>query len=175
MSYHPSSLWKVSVLPKGTHLVRYILSLSTPVIAVWVPPTLVHSCGKGILKLKLILVSVLRKSLGLVSKVILGFPQEIRPWILQELEIPLCVVPSQPLCLVEFKDVFLEEIPRLRPTRELYFYIELIPGSVQASKSPYRMSAPELVELKLQLQELIEKGNIWPIVSLGSTDTFCKE
>ena len=27
------------------------------------------------------------------------------------------------------------------------------------------MSAPELVELKLQLQELIEKGYIWPSVS----------
>ena len=51
--------------------------------------------------------------------------------------------------LEEFKDVFLKEIPELRPKRDLYFSIELTPGSVQASKSPYRMSAPELVELKL--------------------------
>ena len=34
-----------------------------------------------------------------------------------------------------------------------------------ASKAPYRMSAPELVELKLQLQKLIETGYIRPSVS----------
>ena len=34
-----------------------------------------------------------------------------------------------------------------------------------ASKSPYPMSALELVELKMQLQELIGKGYIWSSVS----------
>ena len=61
--------------------------------------------------------------------------------------------------------MFLEEIPRLPPKRDLEFSIELTPGSVPASKAPYRMSAPELVELKLHLQELIEKGYIRPSVS----------
>ena len=46
----------------------------------------------------------------------------------------------------------------------LDFFIELTPGSVLNSKSPYSMSAPELVELKLQLQQLIEKGYIQPSV-----------
>ena len=66
---------------------------------------------------------------------------------------------------MEFKDVFPEEIPRLPLKRDLDFSIELIPGLVPASKAPYHMSALELVELKLQLQELIEKGYIQPSVS----------
>ena len=37
------------------------------------------------------------------------------------------------------------------------------------------MSAPELVELKLQLQELIEKWYPTQCVSLGSIDIVCKE
>ena len=51
--------------------------------------------------------------------------------------------------LEEFKDVFPEEIPGLPPKRDLYFSIKLTLGSVLPSKAPYRMSAPELVELKL--------------------------
>ena len=51
--------------------------------------------------------------------------------------------------LKEFKDVFLEEILGLPPKWDLDFSIEVTPGSVSASKVPYRMSALELVELKL--------------------------
>ena len=51
--------------------------------------------------------------------------------------------------LIDFADVFPEEIPGLPPKRDLGFSIELTPRSVPASKSPYHMSAPELVELKL--------------------------
>ena len=53
--------------------------------------------------------------------------------------------------LEEFKDVFPKEIPILPPKQDLEFSIELTPGSVPTSKSPYRMSVPELVELKLKL------------------------
>ena len=53
------------------------------------------------------------------------------------------------LVLEEFKDLFPEEIPVLPLKHDLDFSIELSPGSVPASKSPYRMSAPKLVELKL--------------------------
>ena len=43
-------------------------------------------------------------------------------------------------------------------------------------KIPYRMSAPELVDLKLQLQELIEKGYIRPSVSpWGAPILFIKK
>ena len=51
----------------------------------------------------------------------------------------------------EVKDVFPKENPGLPLKRDLDFSIELTPGSVLASKSPYGMSAPELVQLKLQL------------------------
>ena len=44
------------------------------------------------------------------------------------------------------------------------------------SKAPYHMSAPKLVELKLQLQELIEKGYIQPSVSpWGAPVLFIKK
>ena len=51
--------------------------------------------------------------------------------------------------LLYFKDVFIEEILELPPKWDLDFSIELTPRSVSASKYPYRMSIPELVELKL--------------------------
>ena len=53
--------------------------------------------------------------------------------------------------LEEFKDLFPEEIHGLPSKQDLDFSIKLKPGLVLASKAPYRMSAPELVELKLQL------------------------
>ena len=37
------------------------------------------------------------------------------------------------------------------------------------------MNAPELVELKLQLHELIEKGYIWPSVSPWGAPTFFRK
>jgi len=45
--------------------------------------------------------------------------------------------------------MFPEEIPGLPLKRGLEFSIELTPGLVPTSKAPYRMSAQELVELKL--------------------------
>ena len=66
--------------------------------------------------------------------------------------------------LEEFKDVFPEKIPGIPPNGDLDLSIELTPGSVPTSKAPCLMSALELVELKLQLQELIEKGYIQPSV-----------
>ena len=67
--------------------------------------------------------------------------------------------------LSEFMDVFPKEIPRLPPTREIDLSIEVIPGFAPISKVPYRMSIPELTELKVQLQELLDKGYIRPSVS----------
>ena len=46
--------------------------------------------------------------------------------------------------------------------RDLEFSMKLIVGLVLSSKSPYYISAPELVDLKLQLHALIEKGYIRP-------------
>ena len=51
------------------------------------------------------------------------------------------------------------------PKRDLDFTIELVPEAVPISKAPYRMNILELNEIKLQLQELINKHYIRPSVS----------
>ena len=78
--------------------------------------------------------------------------------------------------LNDFKDIFLEEIPGLPPRRDIDFTIELVPGVVPVSKAPYRMNTPESVELKLKLQELIDKEYIRPSVSpWGAPVLFVKK
>jgi hypothetical protein len=67
--------------------------------------------------------------------------------------------------LREYRDVFPEEIPGLPLRRDIEFSIELAPGVMSVSRTPYRMSTPELVELKLQLKEMMDKGYIRPSVS----------
>jgi hypothetical protein len=62
--------------------------------------------------------------------------------------------------LSEYKDVFPEEVPGLPPRRDIDFSKELAPGKVSVSRTPYRMSTPELVELKMQLKEMMDKGYI---------------
>ena len=57
----------------------------------------------------------------------------------------------------EFPDVFLDELPSLPSNRDVEFKIELVPG-----RAPYRMPPNELSKLKIQLQELLEKGLIRP-------------
>jgi hypothetical protein len=54
--------------------------------------------------------------------------------------------------LWEFRDVFPEEVPRLPLKRDLEFSIDLMPGAVPTSRVPYRMSAPELLELNMKLK-----------------------
>ena len=65
------------------------------------------------------------------------------------------------LVLMDFKDVFTKAIPRLPPKRDLYFSIELTPRSILASKSPYCMSAPELVEHKLHCT-IFDREGLYP-------------
>ena len=76
----------------------------------------------------------------------------------------------------EFKEVFPKEIPHLPPKREIDFSIDLVPGATPISRAPYRMSPPELMELKMQLQELLDKGYIRPSVSpWGAPVLFVKK
>ena len=78
--------------------------------------------------------------------------------------------------LKEFSDVFLEDIIGLPPKRELDFTTELVPGVVPNSKAPYRMNILEINELKLQLQEMIDKNYIQPSVSpWGAPVLFVKK
>jgi hypothetical protein len=66
--------------------------------------------------------------------------------------------------LEDFEDVF-KEVPGLPPRRDIDFSINLIPGETLVSKTPYRMSTPELKELQMQLEELLKKGYIRPSMS----------
>jgi hypothetical protein len=66
--------------------------------------------------------------------------------------------------LQEFEDVF-QEIPRFPPRMEIDFSIDLVPGAAPLSKTPYRMSTPELKELQMYLEELLKKGCIHPSAS----------
>jgi hypothetical protein len=67
--------------------------------------------------------------------------------------------------LQEFKDVFPEEIPGIPPKRDIDFSIDLMSGFAPISRDLYRMSTPELMELKMQMKDLLDKGYIIPSVS----------
>jgi hypothetical protein len=69
------------------------------------------------------------------------------------------------LVVREFPDVFPKELPGLPPEREVEVAIETLSGTTPVAQAPYRMAPAELVELKIQLQELLDKGFIRPSVS----------
>jgi hypothetical protein len=76
----------------------------------------------------------------------------------------------------EFLDVFPEDLPGLPSEREVEFVIELKPGTAPISRRSYRMPPNELVELKTQLQDLLEKGFIRPSSSpWGCPANFVKK
>src|SRR5579859_7643324 len=62
----------------------------------------------------------------------------------------------------EYPDVFPSDLPGMPPDRAVEFIIELQPDTAPISKRPYRMAPPELAELKVQLQELLDQGFIRP-------------
>jgi hypothetical protein len=65
----------------------------------------------------------------------------------------------------EFPDVFPKELPGMPPERKVEFAIELILGTTLISKRAYRVFELELVELKKQTDQLLEKGYIRPSTS----------
>ena len=67
-----------------------------------------------------------------------------------------------PRVVCEFVDVFPDELPGLPPQRVVDFGIELHPGTTPISMTPHRMAPIELQELRVQLQELLDKGIIRP-------------
>jgi hypothetical protein len=62
----------------------------------------------------------------------------------------------------EFLDVFPEKLPGMPPDRDIKFVIELKPDTSPIYKTPFRMTIPELAELKEHIKELLEKGFICP-------------
>ncbi|XP_051141302.1 uncharacterized protein LOC127258494 [Andrographis paniculata] len=62
------------------------------------------------------------------------------------------------------------------PAREVDFTIDIVSGAESVSRAPYRMAPLELAELKLQLQELLDKGYIRPSTSpWGAPVLFVKK
>jgi hypothetical protein len=76
----------------------------------------------------------------------------------------------------EYSDVFPDDLPGMPPDRDIEFIIELQPGTAPISKRPYRMPPNELAELKIQLQDLLDKGYICPSASpWGCSALFVKK
>ena len=59
-----------------------------------------------------------------------------------------------------FPILFPEELPSIPPEREVDLSIDILPRTAPISKAPYRIASTELKELKIQLQELLDKGFI---------------
>ena len=57
-----------------------------------------------------------------------------------------------------------KEVPGLPPKRDIDFVINLMLGEAPVSKTPYRMSTPELKKLQMKLEEILKKGYICPSV-----------
>jgi hypothetical protein len=66
--------------------------------------------------------------------------------------------------LKELKDVF-KEILWFPPKRDIDFSLNMMLGENPVSKTPYRMSMPELKEFHMQLEEIMKKAYIHPSVS----------
>ena len=61
--------------------------------------------------------------------------------------------------------MFPTNISGMPPDRDIYFCIDLEPGTRPISIPPYRMAHAELRELKVLVQELLRKGFITPSAS----------
>ena len=72
----------------------------------------------------------------------------------------------------EYPDVFPEELLGMPPNRELEFAIDLVPGTAPLYKKYYRMPSSELVELKKQLDELLQKDIFVPALHHGDHPLF---
>jgi hypothetical protein len=62
----------------------------------------------------------------------------------------------------EFPDIFTEDLPGMPPDQDVEFIIELQPGTTPISRRPFKMTPKALADLKVQLNELLDKGYIHP-------------
>ena len=70
-----------------------------------------------------------------------------------------------PRVVCEYVDVFPDKLPRLPPQRVVDFGIEFHPRTLPIFMTPHRMASVALQKLKVQLQELLDKGFIRPSTS----------
>lgn len=58
--------------------------------------------------------------------------------------------------------VFVEELPGMPQEREVELCIDLLTGTTPIAKRPYHTASTKLAELKMQINELQQKGFILP-------------
>jgi hypothetical protein len=76
----------------------------------------------------------------------------------------------------DFSDVFLEDLSGMHLDRDVEFIIELQPDTTSISRRPYKRTPKELAKLKIQLNELLDKGYIRPTSSpWGCPGLFVKK
>ncbi|GKE73720.1 putative reverse transcriptase domain-containing protein, partial [Tanacetum coccineum] len=76
----------------------------------------------------------------------------------------------------DFPEVFPKDLPGLPPPRQVEFRIELVLEAAPIARAPFRLAPSEMKELADQLQELSEKGFIWPSSSpWGAPVLFVKK
>ena len=80
---------------------------------------------------------------------------EVKPDV--KIEVPGCVAEL----LKQYGDVMPPESQKkLPPRRDIDHKIELLPGMVAPAQAPYHIAPKELVELRKQLNELLDAGLI---------------
>ncbi|GJT81608.1 putative reverse transcriptase domain-containing protein [Tanacetum coccineum] len=78
--------------------------------------------------------------------------------------------------IIDFPEVFPEDLPGLPPTLQVEFQIDLAPGAAPIARAPYRLAPSKMKELSEQLKELSEKGFIRPSSSpWGAPVLFIKK
>ncbi|XP_022867527.1 uncharacterized protein LOC111387219 [Olea europaea var. sylvestris] len=64
----------------------------------------------------------------------------------------------------EYADMLPDDLPGIPPDRQVEFTVDLVPEATHVFKAPYRMAPKELQELRMQLEELLDKRFIRPSV-----------
>nr|GEU58301.1 putative reverse transcriptase domain-containing protein [Tanacetum cinerariifolium] len=78
--------------------------------------------------------------------------------------------------VIDFLEVFPEDLSGISPTRQVEFQIDLVPDAAPVARAPYRLAPFEMKELAEQLQELSDKGFIRPSSSpWGASVLFVKK
>ncbi|GJX35738.1 putative reverse transcriptase domain-containing protein, partial [Tanacetum coccineum] len=78
--------------------------------------------------------------------------------------------------VIDFPEVFLDDLSGIPPARQVEFQIKLVPGVAPVARAPYRLAPSEMKELAEQLQELSDKGFIRPSSSpWGAPVLFVKK
>nr|GEZ66843.1 putative reverse transcriptase domain-containing protein [Tanacetum cinerariifolium] len=73
----------------------------------------------------------------------------------------------------DFLKVFPKDLPRVLPTRQVEFNIDLVPGATPVARSPYRLAPSEMQDFSSQLQELLDEGLIRPSFSPWGAPKGC--